>query len=102
MPAPATTAYLSMTLGLAIAATALPVSGAHACACCGTWRVANVTADDALNVRSGPGTAYGVVTTLQPDEGCIVKTGQRHGNWVRIEAIGMKGWVNRRYLAYIR
>ena len=102
MPAPTATACLSLTLGLAVAATAMPVGNAHACACCGTWRVANVAADDTLNVRSGPGTVYGVVTTLQPDDGCIVKTGQRYGNWVRIEAMDTKGWVNRRYLTYIR
>jgi uncharacterized protein YraI len=102
MPSRKTTLFLTIALGLAASASAIPLSNAYACACCGTYKVVNVGDDDALNVRSGPGTGYGVVTALQPDEGCIVQSGQRLGKWVRIEAQGMKGWVNRRYLEYIR
>ena len=91
-----------MILALAACASALPLSSAYACACCGTYKVVNVAGDDSLNVRSGPGIGHGVVATLQPDEGCIVQTGQRLGTWVRIEAQGMTGWVNRSYLEYIR
>jgi uncharacterized protein YraI len=96
------TACLPLVLVLAFGASALPLANAHACACCGTYRVVDVADDDALNVRSGPGPGYGVVASLPPDEGCIIQTGQRVGSWVRIEAQSLKGWVNRRYLEYIR
>ena len=79
----------------------LPASQAFACACCGTFKVANVANWDVLNVRSGPGVQFDIIDTLAPDEGCVVKTGERRGNWVRIKAKGMTGWVNRRYLRYI-
>jgi uncharacterized protein YraI len=102
MPSRKATAFLTITLGLAASASALPLSSAYACACCGTYKVVNVAGGDALNVRSGPGIGYGVVAALQRDEGCIIQTGQRLGKWVRIEAQGMKGWVNGRYLEYIR
>jgi uncharacterized protein YraI len=93
---------LILALALTLGAGFAPLSDAHACACCGTYRVINVADDDALNVRSGPGTHYAVVDALQPDEGCIIQTGKRSGSWVGIEASGMKGWVNRSYLKYIR
>ena len=79
----------------------LPASQAFACACCGTFKVVNVADWDMLNVRSGPGVKFNIIETLAPDEGCIIKTGERRGNWVRIKAKGMTGWVNRRYLRYI-
>ena len=81
---------------------ALPISQSHACACCGTYRVVRVADWDVLNVRSGPGTGYQVIMTLEPDEGCIIRTGERRRNWVRIEAQGLFGWVNRKFLRIIR
>ncbi|HUW74822.1 MAG TPA: SH3 domain-containing protein [Methyloceanibacter sp.] len=78
-----------------------PAGQALACACCGTFKVAKVAHWDVLNVRSGPGVRFDIIHTLAPDEGCIVKAGERRGNWVRIKAQGMTGWVNRRYLRYI-
>ncbi len=93
---------LFAALPLALGAALAPLSDANACACCGTYRVVDVDAWDTLNVRSGPGTGYEVVDALPPDEGCIINTGKRSGNWVRIEARGKAGWVNGRYLAYIQ
>jgi uncharacterized protein YraI len=52
-----------------------------------------------LNVRSGPGTAYPVVTTIA--RGAVVSlTGYRAGTWVsaRLEN-GVEGWVNFNYLS---
>lgn len=88
-------------LALTVVAAALPLSEAQACACCGTYKVVGVDDEDPLNVRSGPGTAHGVVLRLGPDEGCIMKTGKRRGRWVEIKAQGVRGWVNGGYLAYI-
>ena len=83
------------------AAALLPSGPAHACACCGTYRVINVESWDVLNVRSGPGVSYQIIETLAPDDGCIVRTGERKGNWVRIMAKGITGWVNRKYLQFV-
>jgi len=63
--------------------------------------VVGVAASDVLNVRAGPGVKYEVKQTLQPDQGCIVQTGECRRNWVHIKANGETGWVNRRYLAII-
>lgn len=89
-------------LALSLLAIAAPVSGAQACACCGTYKVINVDEEDALNVRSGPGPSYGVRLRLAAGEGCIMKTGQRAGSWVQVEAQGIRGWVHGGYLGYIR
>ena len=85
-----------------LVAVAMPAGQPLACACCGTFRVVNVESWDVLQVRSGHGVKFDIIEALAPDEGCIVKTGERHGNWVRIRAKGVSGWVNRRYLRYIR
>jgi len=74
---------------------------ASACACCGTYRVVNVEHWDVLNVRSGPGVQFDIIASLKPGEGCISQTGERAGNWVRIDAHNAKGWVNAFYLALI-
>ena len=86
---------------LLVAATVLPSGPAHACACCGTYKVVNVESWDVLNVRSGPGVNYQIIETLAPDDGCIVRTGERRGNWVRVSVKGITGWVNRKYLQFV-
>jgi hypothetical protein len=51
-----------------------------------------------VNVRSGPGTQYGVVDTLYPGENVDVD-GCRSSGWCLIEHSGPDGWVSARYLA---
>lgn len=75
---------------------------ANACACCGSFQVVGVQSWDVLNVRSGPGVGYQITGALAPGEACIVKTGERRGNWVHISYRGAYGWVNRRYLAILQ
>ena len=86
---------------LSLCLAAIPLADAQACACCGTYRVAHVDQGDTLNLRLGPGTEHDVVLRLGPDEGCIMKTGQRHGRWVEVDTQGVRGWVHGGYLAYI-
>ena len=66
------------------------------------YRVAFVTADDTLNVRSGPGVANGIIGELAPDAGGvqIIGSGQMAAGstWVPIAAGNLTGWVNSRYL----
>lgn len=80
----------------------IPADQSHASGCYGTFKVVRVAHWDVLNVRSGPGPDYRVIRALQPGEGCILKSGERRGNWVNIEMGGRYGWVNRKYLAFIQ
>ena len=76
-------------LGLAVAAllsTTLAASALEA------------AATAAVNVRSGPGTSYGVVDTLHPGEIVDVTECNASGNWCRIFHTGPDGWVSRSYL----
>ena len=73
---------------------------ANACACCGTYQVVGVDYDDVLNVRSGPGVQYKIVSALPPGTGCVIRTGPRRGNWVKISYPDAKGWVNKRFLKW--
>jgi len=50
----------------------------------------------AVNVRSGPGTGYGVVDTLYPGEN--VDVGNCQGSWCYIQHNGPAGWVSANYL----
>ncbi len=66
--------------------------------------VIGVEHDDVLNVRSGPGVGFEIITTLGPT-GNVVATGQARqipgAFWYEIEANGAIGWANLRFLAYI-
>lgn len=61
--------------------------------------VVGVAADDVLNVRHGPGTDFGVATTLEPLAEGIAATGHNRtleagGLWVQVDVDGTPGWVN--------
>jgi uncharacterized protein YraI len=62
-----------------------------------------VAADDVLNVRSGPGAANDVVTTLSATTSGIPLTGREEqvgsSTWVEIATHEGTGWVNSYYLA---
>ena len=63
--------------------------------------VSTAAADQAtasVNVRSGPGTQYGVVDTLYPGETVNIETCQSNG-WCLIAHTGPDGWVSARYLS---
>ena len=93
-----------IALVLTIVAVALFMSHgkAAACACCGTYQVVNVASWDVLNIREGPGVQHRIIGAFAPNASCIVLTGHRHRNWVRVSGSGGQvGWVNARYLRYI-
>jgi uncharacterized protein YraI len=79
-----------LTSGLAIGAAALliSVSGAFA---------VEAEATGSVNVRTGPGTSYGVVGVLQP--GDRVDISRQSGGWCRVALSGPDGWVSCRYLS---
>lgn len=68
----------------------------------GQYQVAFVTANDTLNVRSGPGVANGVVGELAPFASGVQITGPGQvvagSTWVPISSGALAGWVNGRYL----
>ena len=55
------------------------------------------TAQTDLNVRSGPGTQYPVVGSIQAGE--TVDAGGCTGSWCRVSFSGGSGWASRSYLA---
>ena len=86
-----------MTLRRLIAALALAFAGLFAVA--GAALAYPAAADTALNVRSGPGTQYGVVGVLQ--RGQIVEVLECDGNWCRVETREFSGWASNRYLTEV-
>lgn len=60
----------------------------------------DVTATNDLNVRTGPGTSFGIIDTL--DAGEVVNTTEcQSSGWCYIEQSGPNGWVSSSYLAPI-
>jgi uncharacterized protein YraI len=71
--------------GIGVVATALTAGAALA-----------ATATSSVNVRSGPGTGYGVVDRLSPGE--YVNINGRSSGWCSISKPGPDGWVSCAYL----
>lgn len=81
---------LNVATGVAVAAAAVVVFLPAAQAAPGT-----VTSN--VNVRSGPGTGYGVVDTLL--RGQQVDVQQCQGSWCYVEKPGPDGWVSANYIS---
>lgn len=55
-----------------------------------------------LNVRSGPGTTWPVMTSVAPGTVLVASARNAPGDWIRVEGAalpGASGWVSARYLA---
>jgi uncharacterized protein YraI len=76
---------------LGLAAAALLFTGTAASAL-------EAAATAAVNVRSGPGTSFGVVDQLYPGEIVDVTECNAANTWCRIFHTGPDGWVSRSYL----
>ena len=81
---------LNVATGIAVAATAVVVFLPAAYAAPGV-----VTSN--VNVRSGPGTSYGVIDVVQ--RGQQVDVQQCQGSWCYIAKPGPDGWVSANYLS---
>ena len=67
-----------------------------------TETVCSVNVPEALNLRSGPGTRYGVTHWLKPGELLMILNEPARGDWIRVAtADNQRGWVNGRYCASI-
>lgn len=63
------------------------------------FKVVNVSANDVLNIRSGPSADHAIVAELQPDSRGIVVTGSCRAQWCPVQHEIGSGWVNRRFIA---
>lgn len=64
---------------------------------CTTAAAANVTVTaDSLNVRSGAGTNYKVITTVK--KGTVLQKLGTSGNWVKVKVNGKTGYVSGKYV----
>lgn len=82
-------------IGLSGHATAEPVrTGAEHC-------VVQVSPDDPLNLRAGPGTGHPVMTRLPYATCGLTVTAICRGNWCPVEDGHNAGWVHRRFIAEV-
>jgi uncharacterized protein YraI len=72
------------------------LAGLSLLATAATAFAAPAVATSNVNVRSGPGTGYGVVDTLRRGEPVDVR--QCQGSWCYVEKSGPDGWVSSSYL----
>jgi hypothetical protein len=63
------------------------------------FKVANVRADDVLNVRSGPSADHDIVGMIAPGSRGIAITSDCRSQWCPVRLDGTAGWVNSTYLA---
>ena len=65
----------------------------------GEMRVVNSPGDGFLNLRSGPGSQFNIIQTMQHGE--MVEVLERAGKWSRVahEKSGARGWAFHKYLA---
>ncbi len=56
-----------------------------------------ITSDSSLNVRSGPGTSYGVITKVDGGAAVVI-TGQAENGWYQIVIDGQTGFVSDDYV----
>ena len=77
--------------------TKLLVAGAALMLSTGAALAVPATAQSDLNVRSGPGTQYPVVGSLQGGE--TVDVGSCTGSWCQVSFSGGSGYASQRYLA---
>jgi hypothetical protein len=63
------------------------------------FMVANVRADDVLNVRSGPSADFDIVGELPPGSRGIAITDACRARWCPVRHLSATGWVNSAFLA---
>jgi SH3-like domain-containing protein len=82
-------------IGMSGLAAADPIrNGAEHC-------VVNLSQDDPLNLRAGPGTRHPVLTRLPDARSGLTVSAPCQGNWCPVEDGHHAGWVHRRYIAAV-
>ncbi|MGE3797725.1 MAG: SH3 domain-containing protein [Thermomicrobiales bacterium] len=71
----------------------------------GTYNVGDIVAvQSSLNVRTGPGTTYGVTTVVSSGTQGTVRTGNTTGGtytWIEVQFPGVRGWVAANYVTHL-
>jgi uncharacterized protein YraI len=95
---------LLIAVGLMAVASAAQATSGPSCLI-----VANVVANDALNMRSGPGASYAIVDALPPgnhgiihlDGPCVPESVNPRSRWCKVSHYNgdrvTKGWIKRRF-----
>lgn len=87
--------FTSKIVATAMAVTVLGASGVVLSA--GAWAHQTMSATTWVNVRSGPGTSYGVLGVLNPAQ--VVTSSTSQGGWHKVTtSTGLTGWVYQTYL----
>jgi uncharacterized protein YraI len=73
-------------------------AGVMLLACAGVLRAEPAVVDSRLNLRSGPGPAFGVIVVMQP--GTKVDVQKCHGTWCRVKHGRRTGYTSRTYLKF--
>jgi SH3-like domain-containing protein len=68
----------------------------------GTYAVINLPDGDVLYMRDKPSSSGKIVGAIPSDGLGIFKSGKCSGGWCRMKYNGKTGWVNMRYLSYIK
>ncbi len=63
-----------------------------------TVRAYYTTTASSLNLRSGPSTDYGVVTSLSQGTKVLVLDANSAGTWVKVKSPSHEGWLSAKYL----
>ncbi len=87
-------AFMGAVLAPTTAAADPVVEGEEHC-------VINVRTDDGLNMRTGPGTRYAILTVKRYGDCGITVTAPCGGNWCPVEDGHHAGYVSRRYIAMV-
>ena len=61
-----------------------------------------ITTASNLNMRSGDGTSYGIITTIPQNSSVAVVGFNAAGSWANIIYNGTEGWVSKSYLSFVR
>ena len=94
--------FKSVVLATALTLSAGTIQTAVAYTNNQSYKIINVANWDTLNIRSGAGTEYRVISEIPPNASGITLIGDERevngSTWVKILWDGQKGWVNKRYL----
>ncbi len=94
--------YVKSTLAASALVLAVSALSVTAYAESSFYQVVNVKSNDSLNIRSGAGTGYPVISTIPFNGRTVMSTGQTQrvgrSTWVEVVWLGQIGWVNKRFL----
>jgi hypothetical protein len=89
--------YLLLALTLALGVLT-PVGTAQAAPLLQDGGVKATVTGSVVNLRSGPGTAYGVITRVKEGDSLTAIAKNADASWLQVTAAGKQGWVSAQYV----